>query len=160
MSYSQFCRQYRTFKKTLKPSMRQIHQAGDKTFVDYAGPTVPIYNCHSEQITQAIIFVGVLGASNYTYAEATLTRSLSDWIGSHNRMFDYFGGVSRYIIPDNEKSAIVSVILSGGTGGESITALARSTFVTIAASGVAISTSVVGYSVAHATPLIVVVGDV
>lgn len=106
VSYATFCSQYRDFKKTLKPSMRQMHIAGEKTFVDYVGPTVPIYNSVSGEIQQAVIFVGVLGASNFTYAEATLSRSLPDWIGSHVRMFEYFGGVSELIIPDNEKSAV------------------------------------------------------
>lgn len=106
ISYTEFCRRYRVFKKQLKPSMRQTHKAGEKIFVDYAGPTVPIYNPNSGDVVQAMIFVGVLGASNYTYVEATLTRSLPDWIGAHVRMFDFFGGVSSYIIPDNEKSAV------------------------------------------------------
>lgn len=106
MSYSAFCRQYRTFKKRLKPSMRQVHRAGEKIFVDYAGPTVPIYDANTGEVQRAMIFVGVLGASNYTFAEATLTRSLPDWIGSHVRMFEYFGGVTELIIPDNEKSAV------------------------------------------------------
>lgn len=106
ISYNRFCCRYREFKKTLKPSMRQTHVAGEKTFVDYAGPTVPIYDRNSGEVQKAVIFVGVLGASNFTYAEATLTRSLPDWIGSHVRMFEYFGGVSELIIPDNEKSAV------------------------------------------------------
>lgn len=106
ISYTEFCRQYREFKKTLKPSMRQTHIAGEKTFVDYAGPTVSIYNNESGQAHQAVIFVGTLGASNFTYAEATMTRSLPDWIGSHVRMFEYFDGVSETLVPDNEKSAV------------------------------------------------------
>lgn len=106
ISYTEFCRQYRQFKKTLKPSMRQIHRAGEKTFVDYAGPTVNIYDSETGEIRKATVFVGVLGASNFTYAEATWTRSLPDWIGSHVRMFEHFGGVSEIIVPDNEKSAV------------------------------------------------------
>ena len=106
ISYTEFCRQYRAYKKQLKPSMRQIHVAGEKTFVDYAGPTIPIIDKNTGEIQRAMIFVGVLGASNYTFAEATLTRSLQDWIGSHVRMFEYFGGVTKLIIPDNEKSAV------------------------------------------------------
>lgn len=106
ISYTEFCRQYRQFKKTLKPSMRQTHIAGEKIFVDYAGPIVGIYNSETGEVQQAVIFVGVLGASNYTYAEATLTRSLPDWMGSHVRMLEYFGGVSEMLIPDNEKSAV------------------------------------------------------
>ena len=106
LSYNAFCKRYRDFKNALQPSMRQTHVAGEKTFVDYAGPTVPIYNHDGSEPQQAVIFIGVLGASNYTYAEATLTRSLPDWIGSHMRMFEYYGGVSELIIPDNEKSGV------------------------------------------------------
>lgn len=80
--------------------------AGTKTFVDYAGPRVPIHDGVTGNVQQAVIFVGVLGASNFTFAEATFTRSLPDWIGSHVRMFHYFGGVTDMIIPDNEKSAV------------------------------------------------------
>lgn len=106
ISYSSFCRQYRDFKKKLKPSMRQTHSAGEKTFVDYAGPTIPIYDAKEQTLYQAVIFVGVLGASNFTFAEATRSRSLPDWIGSHVRMFEYFGGITEMLIPDNEKSAV------------------------------------------------------
>jgi len=105
-SYTTFCRRYDEYKKQLKPSMRQTHVAGEKTFVDYAGPTVPIYDAATGKTQSAVIFVGVLGASNFTFAEATLTRSLPDWIGSHVRMFQYFGGVTDLIIPDNEKAAV------------------------------------------------------
>jgi len=105
-SYTGFCRQYRQFKKQLKPSMRQTHVAGEKVFVDYAGPTVPIINSQTGEIKNAVIFVGVLGASNFTFAEATLTRRLPDWLGSHTRMYEYFGGVPEMTIPDNEKSGV------------------------------------------------------
>ena len=105
-SYTEFCRQYREFIKIQKPSMRQTHRVGEKAFVDYAGPTVPIYDPDRGQVKQAMIFVGVLGASNYTFAEATLTRSLPDWLGSHVRMLAFFGGVPDCIVPDNEKSGV------------------------------------------------------
>lgn len=105
-SYTEFCRQYRGFKKCQQPSMRQTHHAGEKAFVDYAGPKIPIYHTDSSHIDQAMIFVGILGASNYTFAEATLTRSLPDWLGSHVRMLEYFGGVPALIVPDNEKSGV------------------------------------------------------
>ncbi len=78
ISYTEFCRQYRVFKKTLKPSMRQRHQLGKKIFIDYAGPTVPIINKQTGERRDAKLFIGVLGASNFTYAEATFTRSLPD----------------------------------------------------------------------------------
>lgn len=104
--YSQYCHLYQQWCKRQKLSMRQTHQAGDKMFVDYAGPTVPIINAETGETSAAQIFVAVLGASNYTFAEATLTQQLQDWIGSHVRAFEYFGGVPRTVVPDNLKSAV------------------------------------------------------
>lgn len=105
LSYSQFCRRYREWKRCVKPSMRQNHHAGDKAFVDYAGTTIEILN-EAGEIIEAQVFIGVLGASNYTFAEATLSQKLVDWIGSHVRMFEYFGGVPGMIVPDNLKSGV------------------------------------------------------
>ena len=106
LSYPEFCRQYRVFKQTLKPSMRQTHRYGEKTFVDYAGPTVAIVERCTGKIQPAYLFVGVLGASNYTYVEATLSRRLPDWLQSHVRMYRFFGGVTALTVPDNEKSGV------------------------------------------------------
>ena len=83
--YSQFCHLYRQWVKQLDPVMRQEHRAGEKMFVDYAGMTVAVFDMQSAKMRDAQIFVAVLGASNYTYAEATWTQSLPDWIGSHGR---------------------------------------------------------------------------
>lgn len=106
VSYSTYCQRYRQWRKSLKPSMRQRHRAGEKCFVDYAGPKISIRDPNTGKSREAVIFIGVLGASNYTYAEATWTRSSADWLGSHVRMFEYFGGVPTLVIPDNEKSAV------------------------------------------------------
>ena len=103
---TQFCDLYARWKKTLKISLRQTHKAGEKTFVDYAGQKIPIVNRYTGEIKDAEIFVAVLGASNYTYAEATWDQSLKSWIGSHVRSYEYFGGVSRVTVPDNLKSGI------------------------------------------------------
>lgn len=105
-SYSQFCERYRRWQRAQKRSMRQQHKAGDKCFVDYCGQTVPIIDRHSGEIRHAEVFVGVLGASNYTFAEATWSQTLPDWLGSHVRMLEYFGGCPQLIVPDNLKSAI------------------------------------------------------
>ena len=86
--------------------MRQSHRAGEKLFVDYCGPTVPVIDGRSGEIRVAQIFVAVLGASNYIYAEATLTQSLPDWIGSHVRALAAFGGVPAVVVPDNLKSGV------------------------------------------------------
>lgn len=103
---TQFCKMYQQWRKKLKVTMRQKHKAGDKLFIDYAGSTIPIIDAASGEIKRAQIFVAVMGASNYTYAEATWTQSLPDWISSHVHAFEYFGGVTALLVPDNLKSAI------------------------------------------------------
>ena len=105
-SYPQYCFLYQAWLKKQKRSMRQTHKAGDKLFVDYAGQTVPIVQADTGEVRFAQIFVAVLGASNYTYCEATWTQSLPDWLGSHARVFDFIGGVPRLIVPDNLKSGV------------------------------------------------------
>jgi transposase len=104
--YSRFCELLRSFERRLSPTMRQDHVAGDKVFVDYSGKKIAIVDPRTGEIRQAEIFVAVLGASNFTYAEATWTQTLADWIGAHGRMFRVFGGVPRLIIPDNLKSGV------------------------------------------------------
>jgi len=104
--YSWFCERYRQWLGRLDLVMRQDHRAGEKLFVDYAGQTVPIVDPHSGEIHDAQIFVAVLGTSNYTYAEATWTQGLADWIGSHQRAFAFFGGVPEIVVPDNLKSGV------------------------------------------------------
>lgn len=105
-SYAQYCFLYKDWLKKQKRSMRQTHKAGDKLFVDYAGPTVPIVCVHTGEVRQAQIFVAVLGASNYTFCEATWTQQLADWLGSHARAFEFFGGVPKLVVPDNLKSGV------------------------------------------------------
>ena len=106
-SYSQFCDLYRAWKKDRNLSLRQDHKGGEKLFTDYAGQTVPIViDSKTKDVREAQIFVAVLGASNYTYAEATWSQSLPHWIGSHARAFEYFGGVPRLLVPDNLKSGV------------------------------------------------------
>jgi transposase len=103
---SQFFFLYKQWRARLKLSMRQTHRAGEKMFVDYAGQTVPIVDPTTGEVNQAQIFVAVLGASNYTFIEATLTQKLHDWIGSHVRAFEFYGGVVQLVIPDNLKSGV------------------------------------------------------
>ncbi len=104
--YTQFCHHYREWRDRQKRSMRQQHRAGEKAFVDYCGPTVEVVDRHTGEIRHAQVFVGVLGASSYTYAEATWPQSLPDWIGSHQRMLRFFGGVPELLVPDNLKAAV------------------------------------------------------
>jgi transposase len=91
--YSQFCELYRRWCGHLKLWMRQEHRAGEKLFVDYAGQTVDVVNAGTGETKEAQIFVASLGASNYSFSEATWTQTLPDWIGSHERAFLFFGGV-------------------------------------------------------------------
>jgi transposase len=105
-SYSQYCERYCQWKKKQRRSMRQAHKAGEKCFVDYCGPTLSIVDHNTGEVREAQVFVGVLGASNYTYAEATRTQSLQDWLGSHVRMLEYYGGCPEIIVPDNLKSGV------------------------------------------------------
>jgi hypothetical protein len=86
--------------------MRQVHQAGDKLFVDYAGQTVPIIDGETGEIKRAQIFVAGLGASNYTFCEATWSQGLPDWLSSHARAFEFIGGVVKLVVPDNLKSGV------------------------------------------------------
>jgi len=104
--YSRFCDLFREFERRLSPTMRQDHPAGDKVFVDYSGKRITIVDRQTGAVREAEIFVAVLGASNYTYAEATWTQSLPDWIEAHVRMFRFFGGVPRLVVPDNLKSGV------------------------------------------------------
>lgn len=105
-AYTQFCVRYSAYAKSVSPVMRQIHKAGEKSFVDYAGLTMPWIDIISGEIKQAQIFVGCLGASQYTFVEATESQQLHDWIDSHVHMFEYFQGVTEIVVPDNLKSGI------------------------------------------------------
>ena len=106
--YSYFCDLYREWAGRLDPPMRQNHKAGEKLFVDYAGQTMPVVDRSSGEVHEAQIFVAVSGASNYTYAEATATQTLPDWIASHVRAFAFMGGVHELIVPDNLLTGITS----------------------------------------------------
>ena len=107
INYSLFCQRYQGFRKSLKSHMRQTYQAGERVFMDYAGPTVGIVDISSGEVRRAQIFVGVLGASNYIYAEAHWSQKLPDWIAAHVRMFEHFGGVPSVVVCDNLKSAVI-----------------------------------------------------
>ena len=106
--YSQFCNLYRQWAKKLDVTLRQHHRAGEKVFVDYAGQTVPIINKSTGEITNAHIFVAALGASSYTFAEATAADNLPSWIQSHIHAFEFFQGVSDILVPDNLKVGVKS----------------------------------------------------
>ena len=105
-SYSHFCRGYRIYRKQLKPTLRQIHRPGEKCFVDYCGPKIPIYNADNQEVAKASVFVAVLGMSNYTFAKAYASHSIKDWIAANVDALHYFGGSPTLLIPDNEKAGV------------------------------------------------------
>ena len=104
--YSRFCELYRFWAKRLSPTMRQTHVAGEKLFVDYAGTTLEVVDGATGEFHTCHLFVAALGASSYTWAEATPSQSLADWIGSHTRAFAFFGGVPAMVVSDNLKAGI------------------------------------------------------
>ncbi len=104
--YSQFCERYRRYRKKLDVVMRQNHKAGDKAFVDWSGDGIDIVNRETGEVKEAPLFVGMLGASGYTFAKATLDRTSRHWIGCHIEMYEYFGGVPAATVPDNEKTGV------------------------------------------------------
>ena len=105
-SYAQFCHRYRAWLGCQQRSMRQIHLAGEKLFVDYCGPTMTIVNPDTGEFREAQIFVAVLGASNYTFARASWSQKQADWLNAHVKAFEFFGGVPELVVPDNLKSAV------------------------------------------------------
>jgi len=104
--YTQFCVLYRDWVKKQKRSMRQLHMAGEKLFLDYCGPTVPVINPDTGVIRHAQIFVATLGASNYTYIEASLAQDQESGLMAHVRAFGFFGGVPQLLVPDNLRAAV------------------------------------------------------
>ena len=104
--YTQFCTRYRRWVRTLRPSMRQVHRAGEKTFIDFSGKKPTIVDRRTGEVQTVELFVAALGASSYTYAEATATQQLPDWVGAHTRMVEFFGGATALWVPDQLKSAI------------------------------------------------------
>ncbi len=106
VQYSAFAEQYRAWRAVSGLTMRQVHRAGEKLFVDYAGLTLGITDAHSGVIHPGQVFVATLGASDYTYAEVTRTQNSEDWLSSHQRALAFFGGVPEIIVPDNLKTGI------------------------------------------------------
>ncbi|MEM6839472.1 MAG: IS21 family transposase [Cyanobacteria bacterium P01_C01_bin.120] len=106
LSYGHFCRRYRQWSQQQNLSMRQRHPGGEKLFVDYCGQTMSVHDPVSGEAQTVQIFVACLGASNYTFAEATPTQTLPHWIGSHERALAFLGGVPKAIVPDNLKSGV------------------------------------------------------
>src|SRR6516165_2571457 len=104
--YSRFCELYGRWRKKQDVVLRQEHQPGEKGFVNWAGRTIPIQDPQTGEVCVAALFVMVLGASNYTYAEATLDQQMAAWLGCHVHAFEYFGGVPRLLVPDNTRTGV------------------------------------------------------
>jgi len=104
--YTQYCEIYRRWLTDRGLSMRQVHRAGEKLFVDYSGKKPALIDSTTGELIEVEFFVAVLGASNYTYAEATRTQQVHDWIGSHERAFAFFGGVTEVVVCDQLKSGV------------------------------------------------------
>jgi transposase len=107
-AYSQFCDRYRRWARALKPSMRQVHRAGEKLFVDFSGQRPHLIDPTTGEELAVELFVGVLGASGLIYAEATRSQDLPSWVGAHVRMLDYFQGSPAIWVPDNLKSGVTT----------------------------------------------------
>jgi transposase len=104
--YSRFCELYGRWRKKQDVVLRQEHKPGEKGFVDWAGTTIPVHDPISGEIWPASLFVMVLGASSYTYAEATRDQQLTAWLSAHRHAFEYFGGVPKLLIPDNPRTGV------------------------------------------------------
>jgi transposase len=104
--YSAFCTRYRAWRARQRPSMRQVHRAGEKAFVDYAGQRPAVVDPTTGEVVPVELFVAALGASNYTFAEATRTQQSADWIASHTQAVEYFGGVPGAWVPDQLRTGV------------------------------------------------------
>jgi transposase len=107
LRYTAFCERYREWLKRHSPVMRQVHPAGDKLFVDYSGMRAQLVHPLTGEVTDVELFVAVLGASNYTFAEATRTQQVGDFVASVSRALTFIGGVPCAIVPDQLKSAVI-----------------------------------------------------
>jgi transposase len=104
--YSYFCEMYQGWRRRLDVVLRQEHKAGEKMFVDWAGATIPVHDRSSGHQWPAQLFVAVLGASSYTYAEATADQQLEAWVQAHIHALEFFGGVPKLVVPDNTKTGV------------------------------------------------------
>lgn len=104
--YSRFCELYQRWRSKLDVVLRQEHKAGEKMFVDWAGATIPVHDRHTGRVWQAPLFVAALGASSYTYAEATRDQQMESWLGAHAHAFEYYSGIPKLAVPDNAKTAV------------------------------------------------------
>lgn len=105
-SYTTFCKHYRRWKARSSPSMRQMHRAGEKLFVDYSGKRPQVVDPTTGEARFVELFVATLGASNKTFVVATESQKLPDWLSAHVLALEYFGGVPEILVPDQLKSGV------------------------------------------------------
>jgi len=106
LGYSWFCERYQLWRGKLDVVLRQEYKAGEKMFVDWAGSTIPIHDREGGATQGGHLFVAVLGASSYTYAEVTADEQMANWLGAHMRAFEFYGGVPKLVVPDNTKTGV------------------------------------------------------
>jgi transposase len=106
LGYSRFCELYQRWRGKLDVVLRQEYKAGEKMFVDWAGATIPIHDREGGVTQAGHLFVAVLGASSYTYAEVTADEQMENWLGAHMRAFEFYGGVPKLLVPDNTKTGV------------------------------------------------------
>lgn len=107
-SYAWFCERYDAWKGRVRPTMRQTHIGGDKVFIDFSGDGIPFVDRLTGEVREARLFVGAMGASSYTFAEARPAETLEDWIGAQVSLFAFLGGVPRMVVPDNPRAVILA----------------------------------------------------
>ena len=106
--YSWYCERFREWRKRVDVVMRQEHKLGEKVFLDWAGDTIPLTDAATGEVRSCYLFVAVLGASNYIYAEPSLSQDLAAFLGAHVRMFEFFGAAPEILVPDNQKTGVTT----------------------------------------------------
>ncbi len=109
--YTQYCEMYNKWRKSKRLSMRQNHVAGEKTFIDFVGVTIPYIELSTGEVKKAQIFISVLGGSSYTFVYAVPDQTIGSWIHAHIKAFDFFGGASQILVPDNLKSGVIKACI-------------------------------------------------
>lgn len=109
LMYSQYCYYYQQYSQKTRATMHIPRIPGEQIEVDWAGQTTEIVDNITGEVIRAYVFVGVLSYSQYVYAEAFLSQNLENWIAAHVNMFQFFGGVTKMLIPDNLKTGVDQV---------------------------------------------------
>ncbi|WP_135557777.1 IS21 family transposase [Paenibacillus cymbidii] len=106
LMYSQFCHYYQQYAQKSKATMRILRKPGEQLEVDWAGQTAAVIDRETGEMIDVYIFVGVLSYSQYAYVEAFASQDQESWIAAHVNMYQFFGGATRVLIPDNLKTGV------------------------------------------------------